>query len=305
MKIILSLPILLLLVFSCSSDKIKNNGNQNNIQQETLQLTEFIPNLDNKLLEISGLMIYDNLLWGFNDSGGKNIIYAINLQGEIEKEIEIENAQNRDWESVTQDSTNIYIGDFGNNMGNRDNLCIYTIKKKDFNNEKLQIVTAEKINFSYAVQTNLNTSNQSTPYDCEAMVAFNNSLYIFSKNWQDFTTAVYKISTEAGSYELSPLDTFEVNGLITGADISPDNKQLALVGYQNYQSFIWLFSNFPENLFFKGDSRFFQLENTTNMQTEGICYSGNNTLLVSCERTSSFNQQVFLFDISTINNGTH
>ena len=65
---------------------------------------------------------YDrDLFWGFNDSGGKNILYAFDRSGKIKMEIEIVNAGNDDWESITQDAKHIYIGDFGNNNGNRNN----------------------------------------------------------------------------------------------------------------------------------------------------------------------------------------
>uniref|UniRef100_UPI0032171471 hypothetical protein n=1 Tax=uncultured Draconibacterium sp. TaxID=1573823 RepID=UPI0032171471 len=303
MKNILCLPVILLLIFSCGH--AENGGNRKKVKQEILKTQPFIPELDEKLVEISGLLVYDDLFWGFNDSGGKNKIYGFNQNGKIKKVVEIENAKNVDWESITQDEKNIYIGDFGNNKGKRDNLCIYKIKKKDIKDKKEQKLEAEKIKFSYALQTNFIYIDRTTPFDCEAMVEFKGDLFLFSKNWQDHTSTVYKIPTKAGEYKLEPLDTFNVKGLITGADISHDNKKLALVGYQNYQSFIWLFSNFSDHQFYKGNSQLFQLENTTNAQTEGICFYSTDTLLVSCEKTNSFYQQVFMFDITKLTNETH
>jgi hypothetical protein len=305
MKNILSLLIILFLFFSCTPIK-KDKVNAENIPGiDTLKPQTLIPELDNELIEISGLLIYDELFWGFNDSGGKNKIYGFNLNGEIEKEIEIKDAKNNDWESITQDDKNIYIGDFGNNMGSRENLCIYKIKKKDIQNKKTQKIDSQKIEIKYAEQTQFIHLPQTTVFDCEAMTEFKGSLYIFSKNWKEYTTAVYKIPTKKGKYSLSAIDTFNVNGLITGADVSPDKTQLALVGYKNYQSFIWLFSDFTDDNFFKGSSKYFHLHETGNAQTEGICYRDNKTLLVSCEQTKAFKQQVFLFDISNLNNGSH
>lgn len=293
----------LLLFFSCSNSK--NNADKPIEQQKSLSPEKFIPKLDKKLVEISGLMIYDKLFWGFNDSGGKNEIYGFNKKGDIKREVELDNAKNHDWESMAQDNKHIYLGDFGNNRGARHNLCIYKIKKKGLKDKDEQKVEAKKIRFSYALQDDFMYFNNTTPFDCEALVEFNGSLYIFSKNWKDFTTTVYKIPTKTGDYVLYPMETFNVNGLVTGADISPDKTQLALVGYQRYRSFVWLFTNFTGDDFFRGSSRYFKLNEIDGAQTEGISYSGNDSLLVSCEGTKSHHQQIFSFNISAINNGTH
>lgn len=300
MKKILWYIIVLLLFFSCSNAEIKEEE-----ELKSLKAESFIPELHKKLQEISGLIIYDNLFWGFNDSGGKDILYGFDKTGDIQKEIEIKDAKNRDWEAIAQDEDNIYIGDFGNNGGSREGLCIYKIKKTDIEDREEQNVDSKKISFNYVNQTRFAYLNNTTPYDCEALVEFNGILYVFSKNWQDFTTTVYKIPTEKGDYAINPLDSFNVNGLITGADISPDKKYLVLVGYQNYKSFIWLFSSFLEDKFFKGKSEYFSLEGVDGSQTEGISFYDNQTLLVTTERTSLYKQQVFLFDITEIIDGTH
>jgi len=291
----------LFLIISCSAtDKTEKEPHP-----KYLNYQQFIPELSGKLVEISGLLIYDDLFWGFNDSGGQNKIYAFNKSGKIKKEIELENAKNRDWESITQDDKNIYIGDFGNNMGGRDNLRIYKIKKEDIKKGETQKVEAKKISFTYANQNEFTFFDKTTPFDCEAMVEYNGKLYLFSKNWKERTTTVYRIPTKKGDYQINPIETFNVNGLITGADISPNKKKLALVGYENFQSFIWVFSNFTDDNFFKGESQYFNLNKLVNTQTEGICFLGNDSVLVSCEKTSAYNQQVFLFDLTEIDNGTH
>ncbi len=298
---ILSHLIILFLFFSCSAP----NKPDEESKHQVLETKSFIPELSGKLNEISGIMIYDDLYWGFNDSGGKNKLYGFDKEGKIKKELEFEKAKNQDWESITQDQKNIYIGDFGNNSGARDDLCIYKIKKKDIKKKKEQKVEAKKIRFKYATQQKYGFFNKSTPFDCEAMVEFKGNLYLFSKNWKDRTSTVYKIPTQKGEYEIHPMDTFNVKGLITGADISPDKTKLALLGYENYQSFMWIFSDFTEDDFYGGSSQLFKLNKITNAQTEGISFNGNDSVLISCERTWAFNQQVFLVELSKIQNGAH
>lgn len=304
---ILSKAIILFLFFSCVDAQKEKNTSKNTLESQPILITPqyFIPELPGKLKEISGLLIYDDLFWGFNDSGGKDKIYGFKKSGEIKREIEFEKAKNKDWESIAQDDKNIYVGDFGNNSGGRDNLRVYKINKKDIKKEKDQKVEAKEISFIYANQISFNFFNNTSAFDCEAMAEFEGNLYIFAKNWAEKTTIVYKLPTKKGEYYIEPIDTFNVKGLISGADISPDKKQLALVGYEKYRSFIWLFSDFPEDNFFKGKNQLFNLKGLNNAQTEGICFYGNDSLLVSCERTKSFRQQVFLFDISEVKHGTH
>lgn len=292
--------LVLLLFFSCNTKEIKEEP-----QLEVLKSESFIPNLSDKLQEISGIIVYDNLFWGFNDSGGKDELYGFTKTGEIQKTIEVKDAKNRDWESIAQDDQSIFIGDFGNNGGARKDLCIYKINKGDIEDIKEQKVDSKKIAFRYTNQTRFEYQNNTTPYDCEALVEFGDSLYIFSKNWQDFTSEVYKLSKESGDYNITPYDSFNVDGFITGADISPDKKHLALVGYKNYKSFIWIFSFFPNDQFFKGQAHYFYLEDLDGSQTEGISFYGNNTLLVSTERTGLYKQQVYRINIEHVVDGTH
>lgn len=300
---ILSILLILFLFFSCMDPGKKRPGDEGTGPKP--EPRPFVPRLHGQLNEISGLMVYDSLLWGFNDSGGKNRIYGFDRSGGIRKEIKIEDARNRDWEAIAHDEKHIYIGDFGNNRGNRKNLRIYKIDKKDIGKKPEQIVKARNIDFSYANQETFGASMHNTLFDCEAMAALGNNLYLFSKDWVNQTTTLYRIPAKKGNYSLQPVDTFNVNGLVTGAGISPSGNRLALVGYRDYMPFIWLFSNFPGDRFFAGEQQYFQLDSLFNAQTEGISFPDDSTLLVSCERNSSFRQQVFVIDIKKFVNGAH
>lgn len=297
--------LLLFVFYSCTSSNKKENSTEHDVEvpETPLNAWFFIPDLPDELHEISGLLKYNNLFWGFNDSGGKPEIYGFNISGEIEKTIRIDNAINTDWESIAQDKECIYIGDFGNNKGERTDLKILKVSKKEVENSEDGRVNAGLIEISYAAQAQFGYKRLSTPYDCEAMIEFAGHLYIFSKNWEEKTTSVYKIPKEDGKYVLTPLDSFNVKGLVTGADISADSTKLALLGYENYHPFIWLFSGFKNNSFLQGKAEFIPLPNLKDAQTEGICFLGNDTLLISCEQTKTIKQQVFLVDLNDKANG--
>jgi len=297
--------LLLIVFYSCSSGdkKKKKEWSGSEAKARELFANKYIPELADDLKEISGLLMYDDLFWGFNDSGGKAKIYGFDSRGTIVKEIEIANADNHDWESIAQDQQFFYVGDFGNNNGNRKNLQILKIPKSAIGEANEQHVDAEIIQFNYARQTQFGYPHLSTPFDCEALMEHNNALYIFSKNWAEQTTSSYKIPKESGSHTVTAIDTFNVGGMITGADLSSDKSTLALLGYVNYHAFIWLFTNFEGDDFFGGNSQLIRLPNLDDAQTEGICFAGNDTLLISCENAKQFSQQVFVVDLKNTDHG--
>jgi hypothetical protein len=295
--------LLVLLSVSCGFSS-KNNSteqvNSNAVKTITVAPQSFIKKLPGKLAENSGIIFYDNLFWTINDSGGKNKIFAFNFEGKIEKEIEIEGATNIDWEDIAHDKKFIYVGDFGNNRGNRCNQTIYKIEKKKIGKKAKQKVKSKKIEFNFENQTNFTLRSKATSFDCEAVVEYNKSLYIFTKDWVNRTTTVYRIPRKKGEYSVQPIDTFNVNGLITGADISPDKTKLALVGYKDYKPIMWLFSNFTKENFWGDKQLHFEMDPIFDAQTEGVCFFGNDTILISCEATKTFRQQVFLIDLNKL-----
>ena len=300
MKKYLFTLFLLMFFSSCKPQNKKTPETIETVANTTflkIQPQPFIPMLPANVNESSGIIYFDQLFWTFNDSGGKNEIYGINRTGEAVRIIEITNAKNVDWEDITQDKKYIYIGDFGNNNGVRSNQTIYIVKKKNLSEARQQKMKASEIRFSYKNQENFHFQPRTTPFDCEAEVEFNGNLYLFTKDWSNETTTVYRMPKKKGEYSLIPLEKFDVGCLITGADISPDKKQLALIGYHDFSPVVWLFSDISEESFFNGEKACMELSDTYNAQTEGICFKGNDTLLISCERTSAFDQQIFCIDL--------
>lgn len=309
MNNILFIVCVLITFISCSSQRNKEKilpPLPENVTCFKLNPEPFIPHLPKVLNENSGLIYWDRLLWTINDSGGENIIYGFDFSGRIQKEIEIKDASNNDWEEIAQDEKHIFVGDFGNNLGIRKDQKIYVIKKKDIGKETKQKVDSKEIDFGYAEQTNFGFQHFSTPYDCEAMVEYRNSLYIFTKNWQRGTTSVYRLPKEKGKYRLNAIDSFNVQGLVTGADINPDETKLALVGYENFIPFLWLFNGIKADSLFEGSKIRIEMDAMERAQTEGVCFLGNDSLLISCEETKAFDHQVFLLDLKKIDkNGTY
>ena len=51
---------------------------------------------------------------------------------------------------------------------------------------------------------------------------------------------------------------------------------------------------------FDGKKTFIDLSAIPYAQTEGICFLGNDSILISCERTLVTKEQVFLIDLKTL-----
>ena len=245
--------------------------------------------------ESSGLVWTDGKLWTHNDSGNPNEIYSIDTAtGNILQTIIIDNYPNTDWEDIAADSNFIYIGNTGNNNGNRTDLKILKIAKSDITNSSTVHLNAQAISFSYSDQT-VFTSSSTHNFDCESLLSFNDSLYIFTKDRGDLQTRVYKLPKIPGTYVVSPYTSYNVNGLITGADYNPQTKEIALIGYfsGHTNSFMWFLSDFQGDMFYSGNKRRIEIGNGTEWQTEAVCYFSNNRFLVSCENAGTFNSSFF------------
>jgi hypothetical protein len=276
-----------------NSNAAVNNGSCTyNITNDTYTA---VTNLSATINETSGLIFWRNYFWTHNDSGGANAIYSLDsTTGNVIQTVTITNATNIDWEDIAQDNNFIYIGDFGNNVnGNRTNLRIYKIAKADITNAAAVNVTAEIINFNYSDQTNFApTGSNNTDFDCEALFAKGDSLYMFSKNWLNFQTRLYRLPKIAGTYSAQYLQTFNTDGLITGADYNAVCNRVVLSGYRrvaNGATFIWNLFDFAGTDFFGGNKRRIetQIINSTG-QVEGICFLDGNTIYTTRENNVTF-----------------
>jgi hypothetical protein len=242
-----------------------------------------------KLHESSGIVFTEHGLWTFND-GKTNAIYRVDTStGIILQEINIANVSFQDAEAITCDKDFIYIEDGGNNAGHRKDLKVVRIRLSDIDTSiKIQTLQGDIIQFSYAEQTGFNEDKKDNCFDCEAMTAFDDSLFLFTKRRCDNTTKVYHLSKKPGNYVLQPSGSFDAQGLITDAAISPSGKYLLLLGYQkgHYASFMWVFSKFKGTDFFKGKSSKILLNSkNTTWQTEGITFLDDASIFLTCEST--------------------
>jgi len=231
------------------------------------------------LIETSGIIISSsNEIWTHNDGGNAPILYKIDTNGNIVDSIIISGVPNIDFEDITKDNLgNVYIGDFGNNSHNRTNLVIHKIPNPD--SIIGNTVVPQKIFFHYSDQILFPDTGKNK--DCEAMVHFNNQLYLFTKNWgRNGYTKRYKLPDSAGTYTANLLDSFQTGGMVTSADIN-SNGTLVLLEIGK----IHLFQNYSSNNFFNGRYTSFIIPFS---QTEAIAFLDSNTFYLTQEHHSFF-----------------
>ena len=175
--------------------------------------------------ETSGLEYFNENFITHNDSGGEPLLYEFNKEGKIVSKHKIDNCgMNDDWEDLTSDNENFYVANSGNNYGERKDLSILILDKKN------KFRCNGKIEFNYKNQKNFENKSKH-PYDSEGLISVGNKLIIFSKDRKNLITELYAIPKKPGSYEIEPLYSYNVNSLITGADYSEVLKLVSLVGY--------------------------------------------------------------------------
>jgi len=262
-----------------------------------------ISELPSMIEETSGLIWFRDAYWTHNDSGGAAAIYKIDPNtGHVIQIISIGNGTNVDIEDITQDDEYIYVGDIGNNHGNRDDLVIYKIKKSDIPEENDAEVQAEKIKYSYSDQTSFERRNRKNDYDCESVVAIGDYLYLFSKNWVNGETRCYQAPKIAGEYALDVWTSFNVRGLITAADYQKDTHTLVLLGYENFVPFMWVMWDFEDNHFFSGNKKRVDFAYIQGAQTEGVCFVNQDKIIISSEK-SYFPPRIYEIHLKQIISG--
>lgn len=257
------------------------------------QIISPVSELPDEINETSGLIFLENKIITHNDSGDEPMLYEIDsINAQITRKVVIKNAINTDWEDICYDDEYIYIGDFGNNYGNRTDLKVYKISRSDyFNNDT---VTASVIKFSYKEQIDFSDQLLETNFDAESILSIDDSLYIFSKNYGNFKSYIYSLSKSPGEYQIERKDSIGPIGLITGAEHNKNSNTILLTGV-SFNPFVIELKNYHSGKLSNGEIISHSLELSESKQIEGICSLGENKYLIASEKTTS---NAFLYKLT-------
>ncbi|MEM9835334.1 MAG: hypothetical protein AAF828_02455 [Bacteroidota bacterium] len=225
-----------------------------------------------------------------NDSGDGPFLYQISPKtGQVLQRINLP-TRAQDWEDIClDDEENIYVGDFGNNRGERTGHTIYRYSS--------QTEKTDSIVFTYPGQDGRGRAFKGN-YDCEAMVFYQNHLHLFTKALPgvqgQYWTYHFRIPATAGTYEATIVDSLYLpRRVITGASLDAKNGELLLVGY-NYKKWLGFFPvvasslfslrNFSDDRFFTGQLKRRNVSWGLPIQYESIDYYNDQFLYLATEK---------------------
>ena len=196
------------------------------------------------IVEASGITAskcQSGVFWTHNDSGNDAYIFATNAAGDNLGTWRVKGAENYDWEDIAEFKDNsgacfIYIGEIGDNKLRREVHSIYRVREpvvsaSGTGTTKINALvteSAEQLNFTYP------DGHQ----NAETLLVHpvTGDIYVLSKSYEK-PSGVYKLKPVFGG-EMEKADRIaEIKvpsvpfGLLTGGDLSPDGRRVALCDY--------------------------------------------------------------------------
>ena len=180
-----------------------------------------------RITEGSGIVAsrqFPGVLWTHNDGGGgrKQVLYAIDRTGKSLGEFIITDVLLHDWEDIAiDDAKHLFIGDLGNNELKRTELAVYQVDEPD---------PKQGVSF-VQVKRNWRLRFPGKPFDCESLFVWKSYGYVVSKVVDDARAQIFRfpLSDTKEPLTLELVATTKIDSPVTGADISPDGRLLALV----------------------------------------------------------------------------
>jgi hypothetical protein len=205
---------------------------------------------DRAVRESSGLVASrrnPGLLWTHNDSGDGPFVYALDRAGRSRGTWRVAGAQALDWEDMAagpgpaQGQSYLYAGDIGDNDRKREFIVVYRFPEPEVGaggaggggGGARETQPAEAIRLKYP----------DGAHNAEALLVHPRSgdLYVVTKTAEG--AGVYKLAAPFGTGEVQTLARVALlrgpdffGTLVTGGDISPDGRRVALCDYaQGYE----------------------------------------------------------------------
>ncbi len=249
-----------------------------------------VDTLPTLLNNTSSLFFWQDRLWTSNDHDGVLLYELDTLTAAIVNQCPDADTLPHftDMEETVQDDRYFYFGDFGNNHERlRDDLCIVRLGKDDL---LTGIYRFDTIFFTYPDYDPSQSGYDGLPttdFDCEAMIATADSLYLFTKQWTSLQTTCYALPNTPGRYTAQPRGSADVNGLVTGACYRPQQRLLVFTGYSLFcQPFVYLLYGFAGTDFFGGEHLRLPLSNPAGTQIEAIATTDGRHYYLTNERFS-------------------
>ena len=188
--------------------------------------------VDETVTESSGLVASrrnPGRLWTHNDSDTPPLLSCVEPDGGSCGTWTVDGAANVDWEDIAAGpgpqpgEHYLYVGDIGDNIRSRDEVVVYRVVEPAVSDPDVAGTTA-----ATGAATALRLRYDDGAHDAESLMVHptNGDLYVVTKELGN--TGVYRAPPGGGA--LTRIATLGIGpfGLVTGADISPDGRRVAL-----------------------------------------------------------------------------
>ncbi len=230
---------------------------------------------------------HPGVFWTLSDSGGPQTLVPLTRQGELAKGwrvVALDGVRNTDWEDITFDARGrLVVADIGNNFSRRRTLEFYFFREPP---EGAATARPEKVVLAhYADQKEFPPARRD--YDAEAAFTVGGRIHVLTKHRSDTRTRLYRLEGESPrrSNPLVYVDSFEIGGMVTAADNTPDGRFVAVLTYHA----LWLFEYDPASgSLFRRSIRWMPI---FAWQCESVAFIDEGKVLIS-------NEQGWLFEVA-------
>ena len=181
---------------------------------------------DPRITESSGVVAsrkHANIFWTHNDGGGpaKQYLFAIHRDGKSVGTNPVQGANFTDWEDIAiDDAGHLFLADIGNNKSDRQEIGVYQIDEPDPKDGRPAVVQRQwKLRYP------------DKPFDAESLFIWNDHGYIVSKVVDDARAEIFSfpLKDTKEPLKLELVARTKIDSPVSGADISPDGRLLAMV----------------------------------------------------------------------------
>jgi hypothetical protein len=180
-----------------------------------------------RISESSGVVAsrqFPDVLWTHTDGGGpkKQWLVAMTRDGATVKEIFLSDVVIDDWEDIAlDDQRNLYIADTGNNEEKRTQVLVHQLEEPNPRGDTSGVRVKQSWRLRFPAAS----------FDCESLFIWKDHGYVVSKVFKDARAQIYRfpLAPSKEPVVLELVATTKVESPVTGADISPDGRMLALV----------------------------------------------------------------------------
>lgn len=175
------------------------------------------------LTELSGLVrTRAGTFWTHNDSGDSARVFELGRDGGLLHEVQLSGVEAVDWEDIALRGRTLYVGDIGDNLGQRKSIAVYR-----FAIPQGTAATATKVELRYPDRA----------HDAEALLVDprTGQLAIVTKNLGG-AADVYT-ATRAGALKKAATVELGLGQAVTAGDVSADGRTIVLRTYDS--AYVW------------------------------------------------------------------